>query len=223
MPCRNLKNGLFFFGFFWTLPLHRGSRSTGSFPVLCYDGSFPTLASFVSSWQTTPRGDCGGAPHAHICHSIPRHTCATRGTTRDPSAPPPRSSLPPRPSSHLLCADGAPGGQHGVSSLPHLLSRRLPPSRDAGAEPSATSRLQQEHIQRTAKGQVLPALLLPARPGAPHLSCSWIEPLETSPGASSGPGPPRPLGDSTCCRRHSVGTASALGEEDQRGKRAKDS
>lgn len=107
------------------------------------------------SRQRGPRGNCRGVPP-------PSHPPAAHGhrpwggTMRDRCAPPPRS-LPPWSSSPLLRPDEAPGGRYAASSPQHLLSHRLP------SEPSAPSRLEQEHGQNRAESQVLPALLPPAQ------------------------------------------------------------
>lgn len=156
VPYRNLQNRLSFSVF---LALKHRPRSTRSLPALRYNGRLPTLDYFVSLWQGAPRDNSGGAPP----RSPP--SCSI---TRDAGW----SGPPPRPCSPLLPTDEAAGGRCVVSSPQHLSSRRPPLPRDAGAEPSALSRLTQEHSQEPG-----PPCPPPARPGAHH-NCSRTEPLE---------------------------------------------
>lgn len=64
----------------------------------------------------------------------------------------------------------------GDALCPHCSTSCSTVSRHAAAEPSAPSHLEWEQGWRTARSQVLPALLLAARPGQEHHTTTAARP-----------------------------------------------
>lgn len=110
----------------------------------------------------------------------------------------------PLPHSHPRCSVLMKHPLRDVSSLQHLWSHHIQACWGRAVSTFTP------HGQNMAKSQVLPALLLPAKPARLHHITSatgsrlwrWVPT----------PGPPWLLGDSTCCRRDSLGWLQPWGK-----------